>query len=254
MSATVAHMQVRLEDFSVDIEAYEISSCIVKPRTLFRYVGLPKAMVERVRAPSCASRLDRVRNVYYMIASFDYALSRGYTFTGRSYIRTRSLSWPARLGHRIHCAPHAWTTFCCSAAGHHAVAACGRRVAALCFALSRTRRARRSPCTAWLLLLLLRAHTQAAMVRILPEEGQGDGARVGLSEGSIHGFRAHHFHVTGAHVVVSSALLRVSSVTVSGRRVRLWPCHLCQTHFHLSDSQRCQRRQGDKMEAPGGKV
>ena len=57
--------QVRPQFFSVDIEAYEISSCIVKPRTLFRYVGLPKAMVERVRAPSCASRLDRVRNVYY---------------------------------------------------------------------------------------------------------------------------------------------------------------------------------------------
>ena len=66
----------------------------------------------------------------------------------------------------------------CSAAGHHTEAACGKRVAALFFALSRTRRARRSPCTAWLLLLLLRAHTQAAMVRILPEEGQGDGARV----------------------------------------------------------------------------
>ena len=164
------------------------------------------------------------------------------------------MSWPARLGHRIVTVRLMHGPHCCSAAGHHTVAACGRRVAALCFALSRTRRARRSPCTAWLLLLLLRAHTQAAMVRILPEEGQGDGARVGLSEGSIHGFRAHHFHVTGAHVVVSSALLRVSSVTVSGRRDKLWPCHLCQTHFHVSDSQRCQRRQGDKMEAPGGKV
>ena len=45
----------------------------------------------------------------------------------------------------------------------------------------------------------------------------------------MHRLRAHHFDVSGEDGLVSSALLMVSSVTVSGPHAKFWPCHLCQT-------------------------